>query len=203
MVQTVQLAAEPRDRAGKGAARALRRAGRIPSVVYGGKEPPMMISVDLLELNRLLKDPGFLTRIVDVQVAGKTHHVLPRDVQTHPVTDVAEHVDFLRVSDDTTLTIEVPVHFINENASPGLKAGGVLNVVRYNVELVCRVNAIPEDITVDLAGRNAGESIHISAVTLPDGVRPAITDRDFTIATIAAPTGLTAAAEGTDEGGEG
>ena len=200
MAQTITLAAQPRDRAGKGAARSLRRDGRVPGVIYGGKQPPVMISVELLELNRLLKDPGFMTHIFEVTTGTESHRVLPRDVQLHPVTDEAEHLDFLRVSDDTTVNIEVPVQFINEGASPGLKIGGVLNVVRHAVELVCRADAIPDSLVVDLTGWNVGDTIHISAVTLPEGVRPAITDRDFTVATIAAPSGLVSSA--TEGGGE-
>ena len=199
MVETVHLAAEPRDRAGKGAARALRRAGRVPSIVYGAKQPPMMISVDRLELNRLLKDPAFMSHIVDIDVGGQTHHVLPRDVQAHPVTDEAEHVDFLRVSDDTTISVDVAVYVINELQSPGLKKGGVLNVVRHHVELICRVDSIPDSLVVDLAGWDVGSTIHISAVSLPEGVRPAITDRDFTVATIAAPSGMAATSDEGDE----
>ena len=200
MAQTITLAAQPRDRAGKGAARSLRRDGRVPGVIYGGKQPPVMISVELLELNRLLKDPGFMTHLFEVTVGDQAHRVLPRDVQLHPVTDEAEHLDFLRVSEDTTVNIEVPVQFVNEGASPGLKVGGVLNVVRHAVELVCRAGSIPDALVVDLTGWNVGDTIHISAVALPDGVRPAITDRDFTVATIAAPSGM--ASESAEDSGE-
>ena len=194
MADIKELAAEPRDRAGKGAARATRRAGQIPCVIYGEKKPPLTVSVERLALNRLIKDPAFTNSVLDLALTDETHRVLPRDVQYHPVTDEVEHIDFLRVGERTTVNIDVPVQFINEDASPGLKRGGVLNVVRYEVELVCRAGSIPDHLTVDLTGANIGDSIHISAVTLPTGVRPAITDRDFTIATIAAPTGMTAEA---------
>ena len=200
MADIKELTAEPRDRAGKGAARATRRAGQIPCVIYGDKKPPISISVERLALNRLIKDPAFTTSMLDVTLTDAKHRVLPRDVQYHPVTDEVEHIDFLRISDKTTVYINVPVQFLNEEASPGIKRGGVLNVVRYEVELVCRADSIPDHLTVDLTGWNVGESIHISAVTLPAGVRPAISDRDFTIATIAAPTGM--AAEAGEEAAE-
>ncbi len=189
MVQTVTLEAQPRDRAGTGAARAARRAGRLPGILYGGKEPPVGLTFDVLELRRVLKDPGYATHLYDIAVGGASHRALVRDVHLDPVSDEPLHIDFLRVSDATTITISVPVQFINEEHSPGIKIGGILNIVRHEVELVCRADAIPDHITVDLTGTRAGESIHISAIALPVGVRPAIIDRDFTVATIAAPSG--------------
>jgi large subunit ribosomal protein L25 len=133
---------------------------------------------------------NFLTTIYDVKVGTESNRVLPRDVQLHPVTDIPEHVDFLRIGANTTVAVEVTVEFINEDDCPGLRAGGVLNVVRYSVEVLCRPDLIPNSIVLDLAGAELGDSLHISAVSLPDGVTPTITDRDFTIATIAAPTAV-------------
>ncbi len=183
-----KLAAEPRERAGKGAARAERRAGRVPGVVYGAKKDPVMLTIDPRDLRREISGGGFFATLFDVQVNGVTERVLPRDLQLHPVTDQPLHVDFLRVSAATRINVNVPVVFHNEEESPGLKRGGVLNVVRYEIELNCRADAIPPQIDLDLTGRDIGDSIHISEVTLPDGVEPTITDRDFTIASIAAPS---------------
>lgn len=188
MADAITIAAEMRERAGKGAARAARRAGRIPAVIYGGKQPPVSITVDELEFNRLWRDAAFYTHLYQVETGGKSHQVLARDVQLDPVMDWPIHVDFLRVSDRTTISVAVPVQFVNEEESPGLKEGGVLNIVRHEVELTCRADSIPDAIEVDLAGWNIGDTIHISAVPLPSGVEPTVTDRDFTVATIAAPT---------------
>ena len=188
MADIVSLPASARERAGKGAARATRRAGQIPAVVYGNKESPVLVALEPKALKQQVGRSGFFTRLVDIDMDGKKHRVLPRDVQYHPVTDQPIHVDFMRVSANATVTVEVPVQFINEGQSPGLKKGGVLNIVRHEIELICPVAAIPQHITIDLAGRDIGDSIHISAIALPDGVRPTITDRDFTVATVAAPT---------------
>ncbi len=190
MAETIAIAAEVRDGAGKGVARAARRNGRVPGVIYGDKQAPVTITVELRALNRLLRMPGFMTNMYEIEVGGGRQRVLTRAVQYHPVTDVPIHIDFLRVGAETRITVGVPVQFINEGESPGLKRGGVLNVVRYEVELVCRADQIPDHLTVDLAGTDIGDSIHISAVTLPEGVRPVIADRDFTIATVASPSGL-------------
>lgn len=188
MSEISTLGASARDRAGKGSARAARREGLVPAVIYGDKQDPISINLTLRELEKLLTKPGFFSHLLDVDVAGTKHRVLPRDLQQHPVTDKPLHVDFLRVSASSELTVDVPVEFDNEEASPGLRRGGVLNVVRHSVEVYCRADSIPEKITIDLTGLQIGDSVHISAVTLPDGVRPTIEDRDFTIATIAAPT---------------
>lgn len=190
MTQTIALTAELRDRAGKGTARQTRRDGRVPAVIYGNKEKPVMISLEYNSFIRELHRPGFFTHLFNIAVDGATHHVLPRDVQFDPVTDRPIHVDFLRVSDTTEIVVKVPVEFVNAEASPGLKRGAVLNIVRHEIEVYCRADSIPEKIAIDLAGTDVNASIHISAVTLPAGVRPTITDRDFTIATIAAPSGL-------------
>lgn len=196
-----QLKASARERVGKGAARAVRRQGRIPAVIYGLGEAPQPISLDFNETKRLIFAGGFLTTVFEIDVNGKKTRAIPRDYQLDPVKDMPLHVDFLRVTQDATVNVEVPVHFFNHEASPGLKRGGTLNVVRHTVEVIAPANAIPEEITVDLSGTEIGDSIHISAVTLPKGVTPAITDRDFTIATVVAPSGLKSAdaAEGEAE----
>ncbi len=188
MADLISLSAQPRDRVGKGAARAVRRAGLVPAVIYGGKETPVSISVDPKAVMRHLVNGSFFTTMVELDLGGTKHRALARDVQFHPVTDRPEHVDFLRVTSATKITVEVPVVFDNEETSPGIKRGGVLNIVRHEVELECRADAIPHALHVDLATVDIGDSIHISHISLPDGVKPTITDRDFTIATLAAPT---------------
>ena len=188
MSDTLNLPAETRERAGKGASRALRRDGRVPAVVYGNKEEPLSIHVEAKELVRLLGTGHFMNSIVEIEVGGQKVRTLPKDVAFHPVTDRALHADFLRLSANSTVHVNVPVVFTNEEASPGLKRGAVLNVVRHELELVCDNNSIPDEIVVDVTGFDVGDSIHISSVTLPQGVASAITDRDFTIATIVAPS---------------
>lgn len=204
MTQTIALSAELRDRAGKGTARQTRREGRIPAVIYGNKEKPVMISLEFNQFFRELHRPGFFTHLFAIAVDGTTHRVLPRDVQFDPVSDRPLHVDFLRVSAATEIVVKIPVEFANGETSPGIKRGGVLNIVRHEIEVFCRADNIPEHITVDLADADLNSSIHISAVALPEGVRPTITDRDFTIATIAAPSGLKSeAAEAEDAASAG
>lgn len=188
MADVISLSAQPRDRVGKGAARAVRRAGRVPAVIYGGKESPLPVSVEPQALSRQLHTGNFFTTMIELDIGGKAHKVLARDVQFHPVTDRPEHVDFLRVAADTLITVDVPVIFDNEGTCPGIKRGGVLNVVRHTIELVCRADAIPHALHADLGSMDIGDSLHISHIQLPDGVTPAITDRDFTVATVAAPT---------------
>jgi large subunit ribosomal protein L25 len=190
MSDTLTLPAETRQRAGKGASRALRNEGRVPAVVYGGKEAPLAIHVEAKELIRQLGTGHFMTSVVEVEVGGSKVRTLPKDVAFHPVTDRPLHVDFLRLSKDSKVHVNVPVHFANEAASPGLKRGGVLNMVRHELDLVCEADKIPEEIVIDVTGLDIGDSIHISHVTLPAGSASAITDRDFTIATIVAPSGL-------------
>ena len=190
MSETLTLPAEARERAGKGASRALRREGRTPAVIYGGKEEPIMIHVEQKELVRQLGTGHFMNSIVNIEIGGKTVRTLPKDVAFHPVTDRPTHVDFLRLTGNSEVTVQVPVVFTNEEASPGLKKGGVLNVVRHELELVCPSNAIPDEIEIDVTGKDVGDSIHISEVKLPKKVTSAISDRDFTIATIVAPSAL-------------
>lgn len=195
MAQANSMNAETRERAGKGAARAVRRTGRVPAVIYGNKQTPMLISLDTIELKHQTRTPGFFARIFELKVNGDTHRVLAREIQLDPVTDHPVHVDFMRFSASTKLNVEVKVNFINLDACPGLKTGGVLNVVRRTVELVCSAENIPETITADVAGLGIGNSVRISNIKLPEGVHPAITDRDFIVATIAAPTLLPTAEE--------
>ena len=190
MSETLTLPAEARERAGKGASRALRRDGRTPCVIYGGKEEPTLIHVEQKELVRQLGTGHFMNSIVNIEIGGKTIRTLPKDVAFHPVTDRPLHVDFLRLTGDSKVEVSVPVVFVNEDASPGLKKGGVLNIVRHELDLLCPNADIPEEIQIDVTGREIGDSIHISSVTLPAGVTSVITDRDFTIATVIAPSGL-------------
>jgi large subunit ribosomal protein L25 len=190
MSETLTLPAEARERAGKGASRALRREGRTPAVIYGGKEEPTLIHVEQKELVRQLMTGHFMNSIVNIEIGGKTVRTLPKDVAFHPVTDRPTHVDFLRMTGDSKVEVQVPVVFVNEDASPGLRKGGVLNIVRHELELLCPNADIPEEIQIDVTGREIGDSIHISDVTLPKGVTSVITDRDFTIATVIAPSGL-------------
>ncbi len=190
MSEQLTLAAETRDRAGKGASRALRREGRVPAVIYGGNETPLMVHLEEKALIKALMTGHFMNSIVMVDVDGKAHRTLPKDVHLHPVTERPEHVDFMRLSANATVDVDVPVKFMNEAASPGLKRGGVLNIVRHELELICAADKIPDDIEIDLTGFDVGDSIHISHVTLPEGSRSKITDRDFTIATVVAPSGL-------------
>ncbi len=183
-----EIRVEAREGTGKGVARQLRREGRVPGVVYGREMAPRALSIDRRELERELNRGGFMNRLYDLRLEDRTQRVLPREVQFHVVTDAPIHVDFLRLDEDAEITIAIPVVFANEEESPGLRQGGVLNVVRYEIEVVCRADAIPENIEIDLTGLKVGDSLHISAVTLPEGTTAAITDRDFTIATIAAPS---------------
>jgi large subunit ribosomal protein L25 len=188
MSDNLNLSATKRDRAGKGSARAARRSGLIPAVIYGGKIAPETININANTFKKMMNQPGIMSNVINLEVEGKSTNVLARDIQFHPVNDRPLHIDFLRITASSTVTAMVPVNFINEDTSPGLKGGGVLNVVRHEIEMNCSAINIPESLTVDLAGTDIGDSIHISAIALPDDAQPTITDRDFTIATIAAPT---------------
>jgi len=207
MSEALTLPAEARERAGKGASRALRRDGRVPAVIYGGKEEPLMIHVEAKELVRQLGSGHFMNSIVEIDLGGKIIRTLPKDVALHPVNDRPEHVDFLRMTKGGKIEVSVPVVFLNEEDSPGLKKGGVLNIVRHELELVCENDKIPAEIKIDVTGKDVGDSIHISEVTLPEGSVSAITDRDYTIATLVAPSALKKAEGDTsvsdeDEGAE-
>ncbi len=190
MSDTLNLPAETREGVGKGASRVLRREGRVPAVIYGNKEEPLAIHVEQKELVRLLGTGHFMNSIVEIEVGGQKVRTLPKDVAFHPVSDRPLHADFLRLAANATVHVNVPVVFANEEASPGLKRGGVLNIVRHELEMVCDANSIPDEIVVDVTGFDVGDSIHVSSVTLPKGATTAITDRDFTIATIVAPSAL-------------
>ena len=190
MSEENKLEAQARDRVGKGAARELRRNSMVPAVIYGDKKPPLGIALSHKEITKRVHAGGFMTNILSIDVDGESHQVLPKDYQMHPVSDQVIHVDLLRVSRRTVVTVEIPVNFINEETCPGLKAGGVLNVVRHTVEVNVPATSIPEGFEIDLEPFNVGDSINISSVDLPEDVEPTITDRDFTIATIATPAAL-------------
>jgi large subunit ribosomal protein L25 len=196
MSEQLTLAAEARDRVGKGASRALRRDGRVPAVIYGNNQEPRAVSLNERELNRALMTGHFFNSVV--MVDGE--RTLPKDVSFDVVSDRPIHADFLRISEHATVTVAVPVVFVDEEASPGLTRGGVLNIVRHEVEIVCDAADIPDEVQVSLKGADLGDSIHISAVTLPAGARSAIEDRDFTIATIVAPSALKSSEGATDAG---
>ena len=183
------ISANQRDRVGKGSARAARRAGMVPAVIYGNKKAALGIELEARVIRKIIHEPGIFSRLLKIAVGGEEITVLTRDIQFHPVSDEALHFDFLRVSEKSTIAVSVGVEFINEDKCPGLRIGGNLNVVRHEVELNCPATAIPEKITVDLEGIKVGDSIHISAITLPEGVTPTITDRDFTVATLQSPGG--------------
>lgn len=188
MRDVTTIAAEARARAGKGTARATRLNGRVPGVIYGEKQTPELISVESRELLKELNKGNFFSRLLNIEFGGKSERVLARDVQLDPVSDRPIHVDFQRIGKGSKIRIFIPVHFSDQDQSPGIKKGGVLNIVRHEVEFFCQPDAIPESISISLAGMEIGHSIHISAFALPEGVRPVIQDRDFTVATIAAPT---------------
>jgi large subunit ribosomal protein L25 len=207
MSEALTLSAETRERAGKGASRAMRLQGRVPAVVYGNKQEALSIHVEEKALVKMLHTGHFMNSVIMIEGAGEAIRTLPKDVQFHPVTDRPLHVDFLRIGEHSSVHVNVPVVFVNEEKAPGIKRGGVLNVVRHELELICDAAEIPDQITISLEGLEVGASIHITSVTLPKGAKPAIEDRDFTIATIVAPSALkstegdteTAAAEGEGE----
>ena len=188
MADTTIINGNLRNSTGKGSARAARRAGRIPAIIFGDKKETISIDIEEKEYKKIMNQSGIFNRLLDLSVDGKSNLVLTRDIQFHPVSENPLHVDFLRIGKGSNINVSVPVSFVNEELSPGLKSGGVLNTVRFELELVCPADIIPEKIEIDLEGLVVGDSIKISSVNLPDGVSSAITDRDFTIATIAAPT---------------
>jgi large subunit ribosomal protein L25 len=186
MPEITTLSAEPRADAGKGAARATRRSGRVPGIIYGDNKDSVLISLEPRELSRALANRSFFATLVDIKIDGAVHRTLPREVQHHPATDAPLHVDFMRVGGNTQVTVTVPVAFTNPEMSPGIRRGGILNIVRHGIELNCPVDKIPDQLVVELNGLEIGDSIHISRVIIPEGCRPTITERDFTIASIAA-----------------
>ncbi len=193
MSDQLTLSAEAREGVGKGASRFLRREGRVPAVIYGNKETPTGIHIEEKALMKALMTGHFMNSVIMVEVGGATIRTVPKDVQFHVVSGRPLHADFLRISEHSEIRVEVPVKFIDETLSPGIKRGAVLNIVRHELELICDAALIPDEIQISLAGLNVGDSIHISAVTLPAGSKSAITDRDFTIATIVAPSGMKSA----------
>jgi large subunit ribosomal protein L25 len=200
MSDMLTLSAETRDRAGKGASRAMRREGRVPAVVYGNKQEALAIHLEEKALIKAMSNGHFMNTVVMIDGVGELVRTLPKDVQFHPVTDRPLHVDFLRIGEHTTVHVNVPVVFIDEEKAPGIKRGGVLNIVRHELELICDAAEIPDHIDISLDGLDVGASIHISSVTLPSGSKSAIDDRDFTIATIVAPSALKSSeGEGEDE----
>lgn len=195
MAQVTELAAEARDRAGKGTSHAIRREGKTPAVIYGDKKPPVMVTLENNALARLLERPGFFTHLIDLAVGKEKHRVLPRDVQFDPVSDKPLHVDFLRVSAATRIRVGVPVAFTNAEKSPGIKKGGTLNVVHHEIEVLCAPDRIPEKFEVSLEGLEINHAVHLSALKLPEGVALTTHEKDFTIATIAVPSAIRAEAE--------
>lgn len=185
MAELIELKATARSGTGKVANRALRASKMVPAVIYGGETGPANVALEYKLVRQHYQTGHFLATVYLLDVDGKKERVIPRDVQVDPVRDFPVHVDFMRVSKTSRVHVDVPVHFVNEEASPGLKRGGVLNIVRHEIECTCPADAIPESITVDLSGLDIGDSVHISAVKLPQGITPVIAERDFTVATIA------------------
>ncbi|WP_417611964.1 50S ribosomal protein L25/general stress protein Ctc [Parasphingorhabdus sp.] len=203
MSDQLSITAEPRERAGKGASRALRREGRVPAVIYGDKKEAVAIHVEARALNKLLGTGHFMNSLIQVEVNGEKTRTLPKDVAFDPVTDRPMHVDFFRLAKGAKVQVNIPVVFINEEESPGLKRGGVMNVVRHELDLMCDADHIPDQIEIDVTGLEIGDSIHISHITLPEGSESAITDRDFTIAGVTAPSALKSSDDEAEEGEEG
>ena len=195
MSEQLTLPAEARDRAGKGASRALRREGRVPAVIYGDKKEALSVHVEEKLLAKMLSTGHFMNSVIMVELDGKKNRTLPKDVQFHPVSSRPVHVDFLRIGEHSQVNVNVPVRFDNEEASPGLKRGGVLNIVVHDLALVCDASEIPDEIHIPLDGLEIGDSIHISQVKLPKGAKPANEDEDFTVATIVAPSAMKAEEE--------
>src|SRR3982750_259861 len=202
MSDQLTLPAEARDRAGKGASRALRRDGRVPAVVYGEKKDPLSIHVEEKLLTKMLNTGHFMNSVVMIDFQGRPHRTLPKAADFHPVMSRPIHVDFLPIGEHTKVHVAIPMRFDNEEASPGLKRGGVLNVVIHELELVCDAAHIPNEIHVPLDGLEIGDSIHIGQVKLPSGVIPSNTDEDFTVATIVAPSAMKAEEEAAAPAGE-
>lgn len=200
MSDQLTISAEPRERAGKGASRALRSEGRIPAVIYGDKKDPITIHVEERALNKLLGTGVFMNSLIMVDMNGETTRTLPKDVAFDPVSDRPLHVDFFRLAKGAKVQVNIPVVFVNEEESPGLKRGGVLNVVRFELDLMCDADKIPDQIEVDVTGLEIGDSVHISDITLPDGSVSSITDRDFTIAGVTAPSALKSSDDEAEEG---
>lgn len=189
MAETKKLAATVRSGTGKGAARSVRREGRIPGVIYGGGEAPTPISLDKKATTQLIFAGHFLTTIFELDIDGRKERAIPRDYQLDVVKDTPLHVDFLRLKPGSRLRVNVPVHFVNQEAAPGLKRGGALNIVYHTVEMWVPADNIPEAITADLAGMDFNDSLHISAIPLPEGCKPTNPDKNFTVVSLTPPAG--------------
>ena len=203
MKTAATLETQPRQDHGKGAARELRRQGFIPAIIYGQNTPNISISTNAREFNKVLAMGNLKSRILDLNVADQTIKVLPKAIDRHPVTDVVEHVDFLRVEADSTIRVHVKIAFLNKEKAPGIKRGGVLNIVRRSIELTCRADSIPETLEVDLSQIQIGDSVHFSQIAIPEGVEPVIKDRDFTVATVTGRTAKADAEASSEEAEEG
>ena len=182
------LKAIKRENTSTGSNNKLRSDGFIPAVLYGGKDANQNISIQIKEIKNLINSDTFLSKVLEIDIDGKKEKVIPRDVAYNVVSEEPIHIDFMRIVSGKKIILEIPVKFINHPDSPGLKRGGVLNIVRRKVELRCPAENIPDEIIIDLAGTDIGTSIKISSIKLPDNVIPTITDRDFVVATVAAPT---------------
>ena len=203
MAETKVLKAQARDGVGKGAAREVRRQGRVPAVIYGDKKPPVTIALAYKDAYKHIYAGGFLSHIIELDVDGTKHRVIPRDYQLDPVKDFPLHVDFLRIGKGSKINVQVHVNFINEEASPGLKRGGTLNIVHHTLDLTVAADNIPEEVTVDLTGLDIGDTIHISNVKLPAGAVDHSHEEDVTIATIVAPSALKSAGTEDEAAAEG
>ena len=204
MSENSQLIVSKRENSGTGNSRSSRLEKKIPGIIYGDKKDPIPVLIDEKVLKVKIKDPTFFSKQCEIKFNDQVIKVLPKDLQLHPVKESILHIDFLRVGENTTVTLLVPVKFINENSCPGIKQGGVLNVVRREIELITLVSKIPESLEANLDGLEIGDSIHISSINLDEGVKPVISDRDFTIATIAPPTVMKVEEEKpVEEAGEG
>lgn len=199
MAETKVLKAQARDGVGKGAARELRRQGLVPAVIYGDKKAPVTVAIAYKDAYKWIYAGGFLSHVIELEVDGTKHRVIPRDYQLDPVKDFPLHIDFLRIGKGSKINVQVHVNFINEEASPGLKRGGTLNIVHHTLDLTVAADKIPEEITVDLTGLDIGDAIHISSIKLPAGVTDHSHEEDVTIATIVAPSALKSAGDDSAE----
>ncbi len=190
MAQVQELKAEAREGRGKGPSYQARQKGLIPAIVYGGQGEPETINVDFRTVERHIEKGAFLTTLLMLDIAGKKTRVIPRQLQLDPVSDRPVHVDFMRLAEGATVRLEIPVHFRGQGESPGLKKGGVLNIVRHAMELICPADRIPNEVLVDVSKLDINESIHISSLNLPEGVKPTIRGRDFTVCSVVAPTSV-------------
>ena len=189
MSDQLTLPAELREGVGKGASRALRRDGRVPAVIYGGNKEPLGIHIEAKQVIKMLQTGHFMNSVVELTVGKDKHRTLPKDVQFHPVTSRPIHIDFFRLEKGATVHVQIPVRFVDEEESKGMTRGGVLNVVRHDIDLVCDASSIPDEIVISLKGLDIGDSIHIGDVDLPKGVSNEV-DRDYTIATLVAPSAM-------------